>query len=72
MAKAKDAVIEAQDAVIEPQSGSKPTQEETIEILTTQVRDYSDKAEYFKTMAIKAQGALEVLSQIDLGDSKGE
>tara|TARA_R100000781_G_scaffold87520_1_gene53866 strand:+ start:592 stop:798 length:207 start_codon:yes stop_codon:yes gene_type:complete len=43
---------------------STPTPEETIEILITQVKDYADKAEHFKTMLIKAQGALEVLYQM--------
>jgi len=66
MAKAKEEVMDAEVV-------NKPTMEETIEILTTQVKEYSDKAEYFKTMAIKAQGALEVLAQMDPGDNnKGE
>ena len=43
---------------------TKPTIEESIEILTTQVKEYAEKEEYFKTMKIKAQGALEVLSQL--------
>tara|TARA_Y100000310_G_C20296277_1_gene629554 strand:+ start:327 stop:530 length:204 start_codon:yes stop_codon:yes gene_type:complete len=42
----------------------KPTMEESIEILKTQVKDYTEKAEYFKTMSLKAQGALEVLAQL--------
>ena len=43
---------------------TKPTIEDSIEILTTQVKDYAEKEEYFKIMKIKAQGALEVLSQL--------
>ena len=37
---------------------------EVIENLQTQLKDYREKADYFKTMAIKAQGALEVLLQL--------
>ena len=43
---------------------NKPSMEESIEILTTQVKDYAEREEYFKVMKIKAQGALEVLSQL--------
>jgi hypothetical protein len=42
----------------------KPTIESSIEALTTQLKDYREKAEYFKTMVIKAEGALEVLAQL--------
>jgi chromosome condensin MukBEF ATPase and DNA-binding subunit MukB len=49
----------------------KPTIESSIEALKAQLKDYLEKAEYFKTMAIKAEGALEVLSQLkeDNGES---
>ena len=43
----------------------KPTIESSIEALTAQLKDYREKAEYFKTMTIKAEGALEVLNQLD-------
>ena len=46
----------------------KPTIESSIEALKTQLKEYREKAEYFKTMAIKAEGALEVLSQLN-GDN---
>ena len=46
----------------------KPTVESSIEALKAQLKDYREKAEYFKTMAIKAEGALEVLSQLN-GDN---
>ena len=42
----------------------KPTIESSIEALTTQLVGYREKAEYFKTMVTKAEGALEVLSQL--------
>ena len=48
----------------------KPTIESSIEALTTQLKDYREKAEYFRTMTLKAEGALEVLNQ--LKDDDGE
>ena len=38
---------------------------EVIENLQTQLKDYREKADHFKTMAIKAEGAIEVLSQLE-------
>ena len=38
---------------------------EVIENLQTQLKDYREKAEYFRTMSIKAEGALEVISQLE-------
>ena len=38
---------------------------EVIENLQTQLKDYREKSEYFKTMAIKAEGAIDVLLQIE-------
>ena len=38
---------------------------EVIENLQTQLKDYREKSDYFKTMAIKAEGAIEVLSQLE-------
>jgi|10_taG_2_1085330.scaffolds.fasta_scaffold135142_3 hypothetical protein len=51
---------EAKKEVIEQASNK-----EVIENLRTQLKDYREKAEYFKTMSIKAEGALEVLSQLE-------
>ena len=48
----------------------KPTIESSIEALKVQLKDYREKAEYFKTMTLKTEGALEVLSQ--LKDDDGE
>ena len=48
----------------------KPTIESSIEALITQLKDYREKAEYFRTMTLKAEGALEVLNQ--LKDDDGE
>ena len=40
---------------------------EAIENLQTQLKDYREKAEHFRTMSIKAEGAIEVLSQLEKG-----
>ena len=63
--KAKDAKYEELKKETE-----KPTVESSIEALITQVKDYREKAEYFRTMTLKAEGALEVLNQ--LKDDDGE
>jgi hypothetical protein len=42
----------------------KPTIESAIETLTVQLKDYREKHEYFKTLSIKTEGALEVLAQL--------
>jgi hypothetical protein len=55
----KEAKKEVKEA-IEPISNK-----EVIENLQTQLKDYREKAEYFKTMSIKAEGAIEVLSQLE-------
>ena len=39
--------------------------EEIINNLKVQLKDYREKAEHYKTMAIKAEGAIEVLLQIE-------
>ena len=48
----------------------KPTVESSIESLTTQLKDYREKAEYFRTMTLKAEGALEVLNQLKADDGE--
>ena len=48
----------------------KPTVESSIEALITQVKDYREKAEYFRTMTLKAEGALEVLNQLKADDGE--
>ena len=70
MAKDKNNAVQDAEVIEEPKAGETPSVEETITILQTQVKDYAEKAEYFKNMLLKAQGALEVLVQIEGGDSK--
>ena len=43
---------------------------EVIQNLRVQLKDHLDKADYHKTMATKAQGALEVLLQLHPEESK--
>ena len=38
---------------------------EAVENLQVQLKDYREKLDYFRTMAIKAEGAIEVLSQLE-------
>ena len=52
------------------QEVEKPTVDSSIEALKAQLKEYTEKAQYFKTMSIKAEGALEVLMQ--LKDTNGE
>ena len=59
MSKAKDAKYEELKKETE-----KPTVESSIEALTAQLKEYREKAEYFRTMTLKAEGALEVLNQL--------
>ena len=44
---------------------------EVIETLQTQLKDYREKADYFKTMSIKAEGAIEVLMQLEKDKEDG-
>jgi hypothetical protein len=44
---------------------------EIIDNLKAQLKDYGEKAEHYKIMAIKAEGAIEVLLQIE-EDKDGE
>tara|TARA_Y100001938_G_scaffold147592_1_gene229113 strand:+ start:2991 stop:3191 length:201 start_codon:yes stop_codon:yes gene_type:complete len=43
----------------------KPTIKSSIESLKIQLKEYTDKEEYFKIMKIKAQGAIEILTELD-------
>ena len=66
MSKIKEAVVEEVDkevknnGVAEPQIKAK----EAIETLKVQLEEHLKQAEYHRTMATKAQGALEVLAQL--------
>ena len=42
----------------------KPTVESSLEVLQTQLADYQKNAEQFSKMALKCQGAIEVLTEM--------
>ena len=46
----------------------KPTVESSLEVLQTQLADYQKNAEHFSKMALKCQGAIEVLLQLKEGE----
>ena len=55
------------DKVIEE---SKNIESSPIDNSTIQLKDFREKAEYYKAMALKAEGALEILAQLE--KEKGE
>ena len=46
----------------------KPSQEEVLTNLRQNFEDYTKQARYFSNMALKAQGAIEVLEQLVEGE----
>ena len=50
----------------------KPTVESSLEVLQTQLADYQKNAEHFSKMALKCQGAIEVLIQLKGDDEDGK
>ena len=46
----------------------KPTNEEVLSNLRQNLEDYTKQAKYFSNMALKAQGAIEVLEQLSEGE----
>ena len=55
---------ETEDKIVE----DKPTVESSLEVLQTQLKDYQQNAEHFSKMALKCQGAIEVLLQLQEGE----
>ena len=49
---------------VEDKIEDKPTVESSLEVLQTQLKDYQQNAEHFTKMALKCQGAIEVLIQL--------
>ena len=74
MSKVKD--IENRDNSVakkeDPKVDDKPTVESSLEVLKTQLVEYQKNAEHFSKMALKCQGALEVLMQLQEGEENGE
>ena len=69
MSKKTETVEEVKtNNVVEPVDKAK----EAIETLRVQLRDHLQQAEHHRTMATKAQGALEVLLQLHPEEEKSE
>ena len=49
---------------VEDKIEDKPTVDSSLEVLQTQLKDYQQNAEHFSKMALKCQGAIEVLLQL--------
>lgn len=62
MSKVKENNVK--DAKVTEVKDNKPDPKEAIETLKVQLQDHLKQAEHHKTMALKAQGALEVLLQL--------
>ena len=50
---------------IKKELAKEKSNKEVIENLQVQLKDYREKAEHFRVMSIKAEGAIEVLSQLE-------
>ena len=50
------------------EKAEKPSQEEVLSNLRQNLEDYTKQAKYFSNMALKAQGAIEVLEQLSEGE----
>lgn len=50
------------------EKADKPSQEEVLTNLRQNLEDYTKQAKYFSNMALKAQGAIEVLEQLSEGE----
>ena len=50
------------------EKAEKPSQEEVLTNLRQNLEDYTKQAKYFSNMALKAQGAIEVLEQLTEGE----
>ena len=58
--------------VVEPKETTEDKSKEAIETLRVQLKEHLQQVEYHRTMATKAQGALEVLLQLHPEENNGE
>ena len=65
MGKVKEVEEVKTNNVLEPEEAIKDKPKEAIETLRVQLKEHVQQAEYHRTMATKAQGALEVLLQLN-------
>ena len=70
----KDAVIDKEKVVKETNNVAEPVDKakEAIDTLRVQLQEHLQQAEHHRTMATKAQGALEVLLQLHPQEDKSE
>ena len=60
----KDSVVSEKVENNKPKNVEIPSAEDVIHTLKVQLEEHLKQSEYHKTMAVKAQGALEVLLQL--------
>ena len=65
MSKKDSVVSEKVENNAPNKSADIPSSEDVIQTLRVQLEEHSKQSEYHKTMAVKAQGALEVLLQMN-------
>ena len=70
MSKVKENTVK--DVEVTQVKDDKVDPKEAIETLRVQLQDHLKQSEYHKTMALKAQGALEVLLQLHPEEEKSE
>ena len=71
----KEAVVEktvSNNNVVDRAVASEDKAKEAIETLRVQLQEHTQQADYHKTMAVKAQGALEVLLQLHPQEEESE
>lgn len=68
MSKVKDA--SKKEVINEVPEEAKPSADSVLESLRAQSKEFNEKAEYFKTMSLKASGAIEILVQLHGEDGK--
>jgi hypothetical protein len=61
----KDSVVSEKVENNKPKNNEIPSAEDVIQTLKVQLEEHLKQSEYHKTMAVKAQGALEVLLQLN-------
>ena len=72
MSKKTETVEEVKtNNVVEPKEAIEDKSKEAIETLRVQLREHLQQAEHHRTMATKAQGALEVLLQLHPEEENG-
>ena len=56
---------EPKEIEMDPEANSKSPNKKALELLQEQLKDYKEKKEYYDIMFLKAQGAVEILLQLE-------